>query len=303
MKPRTAVCLLSAILIAGCGEKNGRKAFGKISETIGQTEMCTAGTAGWSAAQVGATVRSGDSLRTKNESSLTVEFDGNTMKLGENTTVGVVDSMAGDTSRSIRIFDRSGEVLSEIKHLMKGRESYQVSTPTAVSSIRGTHFVVFFSPVAWSTDVKVLDGTVWVVNPFVPAPPVAIMPGFFSTIVLRELPHPPAPMNFGQFKRLERSLGGRHYDHYLKRFNMRRDEPDMLMPLVPFPPPPRVPEEHNPRHADREFPGPGGIHPRGAPPMLGPLPPLPGFPVPHAPGHPPKEAKKEKEKEKDGHGK
>jgi hypothetical protein len=302
MRRISAGCAIVLILIAGCGEKNGRKAFGKITETIGQAEMLAVGAAGWTGARCGETVRSGDSLRTKTESALTVEFDGNTVRLGENTTVAVVDSMAGDTNRSIRIFDRCGEVVSDIKHLTKDRESYEVATPTAVSSIRGTHFVVFFAPAAWSTDVKVLDGRVWVVNPLALAPPVIIMPGFFTTIAMRELPVAPAPMNYGQFKKLERSLGSRHYDHYMKQFKMKRNETNMLMPLVPFLPPPMLPPPMPPdrregKHGGNLPPLPGEMHSRGAPPMIVPPLPLPlppGPPGVPAPGHHPKEAKKEK---------
>lgn len=152
--------------------------------------------------------------------------------------ISIIDTVDSAGRRCIITYNTGGEIMAELKGLKEKGTQFIVRTPTAEADAEGTHFFVFFAPVPFITHVKVLHGRVRVCNPLLPlAPPVIIVPGFFTTVRMRIAPQPPVPLNYGQFKKMQRMLGPRRYDFYAKHFKVGHGMA-LTAPLVPVPMPP-----------------------------------------------------------------
>jgi hypothetical protein len=230
----------------------------------------------WTPAQNGTSVCAGDTIRTSKEAEAVVTFGNSSIKLGENTCVTISDTVDSQNKRLIAVLNTGGEVLSDVKDIEQRGARYEVWTPTAVAHAEGTHFVVEFSPQPYVTHVRVLDGRVSVFNPFLPsAPPVLVSPGCYTTVAGNAAPVAVAPMNYGQFKKMQRLVGPRYYHDYEITFKISPDEmaldaPIVVVPIVPvpvfLPPGPPLP-----------------LGPHGRLMVSGPfLLPVPGMPLPHA---------------------
>jgi hypothetical protein len=269
-----ATCLILALL-AGCGGNGNHRVFGKLTGVSGTVRLFGAAGGAWAPAQNGAAVGIGDSVQTSEKSEAVVAFGNSTVKLSENTCITISDTLDAEKKRLVSVLVTGGEVLCDVKDYEKSGGRFEVWTPTAVAHAEGTHFSVTFSPQAYSTNVHVLDGRVRVYNPFMPsAPQVMVSPGCFTTVAYNAGPSATAPMNYGQFKKMERVLGPRWYHDYGVRFNvdpdqMPLDAPIVVVPVITaplfFPPVPPLPR---------------GPHGRFV--VQGPflLPPGPGMPLP-----------------------
>ena len=215
-----------------CG---GSRHFGTIHGIVGDVLVYSQAKSAWMPAKVNMRLRSGDSIRTEKESYVEICFgSSNKIKLGDSTRIYLSDTLGPDTKRYLTIFDMRGEVLSDVPDLEGS--IYEVRTPTSVTTVKGTHFLVFFAPVPFVTHVNVFKGSVKVWNPFVPPlPPVVVVPGFFTTIALLHAPIEPIMLNYGQMKKYERILGPSHFKYYNKHLR--------LAP-VPFAPVPLFPDKH-----------------------------------------------------------
>lgn len=293
------VVVALALLATGCGSGKNR-VFGKLAYVSGTAQVFSKAKGSWAQADNGASVCSGDSIKTAKESEAVLTFGNNTIKLSESTCIGISDTLDDQNKRLIAVLNTGGEVMSDVKDIEKRGARYEVWTPTAVAHAEGTHFVVEFAPQPYITNVRVLDGRVRVFNPFMPsAPQVYVSPGCFTKVGYNAGPVAAAPMNYGQFKKMQRILGPRYYHDYEVRFKidpdaMVVDAPIVVVPVgVPMflPPPPMHMGPHGRAFFPAPFllpPGPGmplprGPHPGMIAPMM-PLPPGPGMPLPH-PGH------------------
>lgn len=121
----------------------------------------------WSEAAAGAGVRMADELRTDAGGRLKVVFkDESVLNLGSDTLV-VVDQAVYDAGGSFRsVFDlikgKLRAVVSE--YYADPLAVYQVTTPNAVSGVRGTDFIISYDPARKLTEVVCLTGTVAVHN-------------------------------------------------------------------------------------------------------------------------------------------
>jgi hypothetical protein len=294
---RFTICFLCALL-AGCG--GGKQhVFGKLAQVTGTVKVFAAARGSWEPADNGTPVCSGDSLQTSGASGAAVAFGNNTITLSENTRITISDTVDGEKKRLIAVLNTGGEVLSDDKDIEKHGARYEVWTPTAVAHAEGTQFTVAFSPQPYTTQVRVLDGRVRVFNPFLPsAPPVFVSPGCYTTVGYNAAPVAAVPMNYGQFKKMQRVLGPRYYHDYEVRFHinpevMVLDAPIVVVPIIPppmfFPPGPPMPRGPHGFFVAAPFllpPGPGMPLPRGPHGgMISPVPPMPpGLPFPPSPG-------------------
>jgi|GEM_PF-6785567 hypothetical protein len=220
---------------AGCGHGTHRF-FGKLAYVAGTAQVFGKASGSWAPAQNGASVFAGDSVRTLKDAEAVVTFGNNTIKLSENTCITIGDTVDGQNKRLIAVLNAGGEVLSDVKDIKGSGTRYEVWTPTALARAEGTHFVVEFSPQPYVTHVRVLDGSVRVFNPFLPsAPPVLVSPGCYTTVAYNAAPVATAPMNYGQFKKLQPLVGPQYYHEYEVRFKVNPDEMTLDAPLVVVP--------------------------------------------------------------------
>jgi hypothetical protein len=296
MKRNTIILGISLLAcLAGCGRQGKNKVFGKLAYVTGTAQIFSKGA--WQQANNDSPILSGDSIRTSKESEAVITFGNSSIKLSENTSIAINDTINDKNKRLIAVLNTSGEVLSDVKDAEKSAD-YEVWTPTAAAHAEGTHFIVSFMPGPYVTHVRVLDGRVRVFNPFLPtAPPVLVPPGCYTTVSYNAAPVPVAAMNYGQFKKMQRILGPRYYDNYQREFRinpeqMEMDAPIVVVPILPppvfFPPPPGF---HHGDHGRVFMPAPFLLPPGPGMPfppaphggMFPPPPPLPGMPpVPHA---------------------
>jgi FecR protein len=285
--------------LAGCGGHGKHGIFGSLAYVTGTAQVFGTASGSWAPAQNGASVCAGDSIKTSKESEAVVTFGNNTIKLSENTCITISDTVDEQNKRLIAVLNIGGVILSDVKDIEQHGTRYEIWTPTAVAHAEGTDFVVAFSPQPYVTNVRVLDGRVRVFNPFMPsAPQVLVSPGCYTTVACDEAPVAPAPMNCGQFKKMQHLLGPRYYHDYETKFKINPDEMPLDAPIVvvsitatPMFLPPSPPLPLGPHGRPGPFllpPGPGMSLPRashgGMVAHVQALPPGPGvMPLPHTP--------------------
>lgn len=82
--------------------------------------------------------------------------------IGAQENTGFILHAEGDSENGrIAIDLLYGEALFTIDHALSEGDSFQVNTPNATLSVRGTSFSVAFDPVTGETTVEVFEGTVW----------------------------------------------------------------------------------------------------------------------------------------------
>jgi len=131
------------------------QSVGTIADSAGQADVLRAGTV--VPAAIGMAVQLGDTLRTARPGRLRVVFqDDSVVSLGDDSELQI------DT----QVFDPTGGTYTALLRLVRGRlravvseyyqrsgARYEIETPSAVSGVRGTEFVVTFDPVAETTAV------------------------------------------------------------------------------------------------------------------------------------------------------
>jgi len=215
-------CLILVVLMClQCGGNKTPAQFGTITLLVGNAQKFDTRSNSWKAVGLSKTIRFGDSIKTAAESRLEITFEKtNTVTIGENSKVLVSEVAGKDGEQKIQIFTYFGSVISDIKKLARGNKNYEVKTPTAIAAIRGTHFSVYFSISSRTTDVHVLGGRVWVINPFRKVS-VVILPGFFSSIVYHKDPFKPRPINYGQWKKFNHLLKPALRQKYKNKYKIK----------------------------------------------------------------------------------
>jgi hypothetical protein len=163
------IVLMVFVLAAGAGlyfsGPRGAQAATLI-EASGVLEVSNSGLAGdWYQVANGDRVRSGQRLRTGNESWVTLEFfDGSQMTLAPNTDV-VLNNVDGDWGDELRVelIQNQGETNHQVIPLQGDEATYQVFTPSGEASVRGTSFSVLVEDSGISL-FTVEDGEVLVSN-------------------------------------------------------------------------------------------------------------------------------------------
>ena len=164
------ITVIQSFIIAGAllplsvaGADNAQQQRATIKNIIGQVEVSSTGQAKWRPARVGMSVSMGNDVRTYVESSADLQLEsGTVIKIGENTvmTVSKLLQGSGDGPANTGMKVGTGKIWANVKKLTNANSTFEVETPTAVASIRGTRLGV--SVDAQGTAVDVYEGLVMV---------------------------------------------------------------------------------------------------------------------------------------------
>jgi hypothetical protein len=137
-------------------------AAGTVAVLEGTVEVGRIGA--WEAARIGMPVNIGDEVRTREEGRVRVVFqDSSVLNVGPETTVSVdkhsLDPAKGIFTTLLRLGRGKVRALVGADH-ERPRTLYEIETPTAISAVRGTEFVIAYDPVADVTDVVGVAGQV-----------------------------------------------------------------------------------------------------------------------------------------------
>jgi hypothetical protein len=177
---------------------------GAIKELRGATEVQRNGRS--IAATIGMPILAGDKLKTSRQSSVIVKLnDGTQLTLSEASSVVIDRSMTNPADSTIELFKGK---LRSILNLAAGKPAaFEVHTPNAVVSVRGTDFDTEyiegkpcpgFPQCLRYTDVGVYKGTVEVRNPTsAKRVAVRVAAGYETTVPCELPPATPGPLGIG----------------------------------------------------------------------------------------------------------
>ena len=135
-----------------------------LSITKGSVFVMKAGTDNWIAAQVGMSLKPGDTVKSGDSSSAEITFfDGSTIELQTGTEIEVVSLNISDTgSTTIKLKQTIGSTISRVTKLVDSASSYEVETPACVAAVRGSIMLldVIEGGVTWVTN---FEGNIWVI--------------------------------------------------------------------------------------------------------------------------------------------
>jgi hypothetical protein len=136
-------------------------ATGRIVEAKGTVEVLPAGKKQWIPAKEEATLNEGDSVRTGPDSNVIAVFENQVIMEVEPESNAELDRLQQSTKKDLLMkvnVDR-GQIWSDVGRLRSKRSKFFVSTPSAVTGVRGTVFTVQAGPDE-KTTVAVVDGGV-----------------------------------------------------------------------------------------------------------------------------------------------
>ena len=147
--------------------------------------------------KMGDAVFVGDIIRAKSASKAEITFkDGNIVRVAPNTRVEISEYMFDEAKGKGVLKLSRGKVQTIIQEKIAKRiatfgevNRFEIHTPTAIAGARGCNFIVSFQKN--SSNVLVLEGTVFTYNPKFPDMAVTVTAGYVATIPLN-LPAQPA---------------------------------------------------------------------------------------------------------------
>ncbi|MGH2377716.1 MAG: FecR family protein [Candidatus Limnocylindria bacterium] len=147
------------------------------------------GAGGPATAASGDLVRAGDEVRTSADGHAVLTFfDGSTIVVEPGTTLVLEEATAGQGSIAVRVFQSVGTTWSSVAGLLSAQSRFEVRTPAATASVRGTAFEVEVAADG-ATRVRTSDGAVAVSNA---AGEVLVGEGAETTARPDEAPAPPS---------------------------------------------------------------------------------------------------------------
>jgi ferric-dicitrate binding protein FerR (iron transport regulator) len=146
----------------------------------------------------------GDTIRTPPNAQVSVTFkDGSMVELGESTSFTIDQYEIVGSRRSKGFLELHGGHLRSLVKIASGEPNFEVHTPNAVASVRGTEFETAFidgrpcpedrSCLRYTT-VDVFKGIVVVSNPSNSAPPLEVGEGYATTVACESAATSPAPV-------------------------------------------------------------------------------------------------------------
>lgn len=179
-----AVIVLAVVLILGAGGQESYRSI-RIVELDGGVTIDREGV-GNLEASVNMNLTSGDRISTSADSYVVLRLDDDKyMMLGERGAIQVV--AAGDAANSrTEIHLESGSVLSEIQNPLSQDSSYEIITPNATMSVRGTVFETRNNVESGNIEVLVYEGTVAVA--LGDSEPVLYGPGEYTVFTTGDTP-------------------------------------------------------------------------------------------------------------------
>lgn len=202
MKRLAAAYIVLALVLFAASTASSQTA-GTIANVSGTATLQRGATS--TAPAAGMAVQKGDRFVTGPDGHLTITLaDGSRLELGPSSTVAIdqyLTSPAGTANTSLSLF--GGVLHSLVRVTGAAKPNFEVHTPNAVATVRGTQFDTSYStdktraPFASCkqfTDVSVYQGTVAVANAAAPSATVDIEAGYQTTVACAESPLAPGPI-------------------------------------------------------------------------------------------------------------
>jgi hypothetical protein len=161
-----------------------------LSITDGNVLVMKAGTTNWSKGEAGMTLGVDDKVKTAAGSHATITFfEGSTIELEGGTEIGLSELDLDGTASHIGISQQIGNTVSRVKKLVDPASSYDIETPAAIASVRGTTLSIDVASNG-TTVIGNIEGQVSVTAQGVE---VELPEGTASTVLPGEPPGPPEP--------------------------------------------------------------------------------------------------------------
>lgn len=129
-----------------------------LSMAEGSVFVMKAGTGNWTEAQVGMSLKLGDTVTSGNSSSAKITFlDGSTIELQAATQIEVASLNISDTGpTTIGLKQVIGTTISRVRELTDSASSYEIETPAGVAAVRGSVMTVRVTEdcVTWITNQR-----------------------------------------------------------------------------------------------------------------------------------------------------
>jgi branched-chain amino acid transport system substrate-binding protein len=147
-----ATLLVIGLILPGCASTRTI-----LSITEGDVLVMKAGTDDWVEAEVGMSLKVGDTIKTGDGSSAEITFfEGSTIELkaGAEIEIASLEISAETDSASIILQQTIGSIVFRVKKIVDPASRYEVETPTGVVAVRGSVVAVYV----------IEDGTTWAAN-------------------------------------------------------------------------------------------------------------------------------------------
>ena len=130
-----------------------------ISSMKGDVQIRTVNERKYVSAYKGQMIRSGDWVKTDLNVFLAIIFlDGSNIKIREKTEIEIISSRLGAKQLMTQMYISEGQTWNKVS---KGNNSeFEIKTPTAVASVKGTEFNIDFNDLTESTTLTVIEGEV-----------------------------------------------------------------------------------------------------------------------------------------------
>jgi hypothetical protein len=135
-----AIALVAALVILRA-DPAGARPFATLDVVAGEAEIQRAGQDGFRPARDGLGLQPGDSIRTPPDGRVTIEyFDGSETRLDYGTTFTLTELVDDPQASLVEALHTSGSTFNRVVELTGSQSRFDVETPTAVASVRGTAF-------------------------------------------------------------------------------------------------------------------------------------------------------------------
>jgi len=196
LKPVAILSVLVLVLTLGtsCTCSKTSDQYCIITRISGVVTVLPEGSNTWTEVEVDAQLRSGDRIRTSNNSSAVVTFfEGSVIELKSNTEIGITELIieVGPKSTTISLEQAIGTTINRVQKLVDTASSYEIKTPSAVAAVRGTEYEVEVLSDS-TTTVIVTEGSVCVTAQEVS---VVVNDNEQTTVLPGEPPSTPVPIS------------------------------------------------------------------------------------------------------------
>jgi hypothetical protein len=113
----------------------------------------------WKSLSKGQTLSEGAKISTGINSIVVLNIDGNVVTVKPMTSIKIYKNMANESSRETYIGLTHGAVQAKVNKLEKVKTKFNITTPVATSSVRGTEELVSYGPVE-GMKIEVLEGII-----------------------------------------------------------------------------------------------------------------------------------------------
>jgi hypothetical protein len=161
-----------------------------LSITGGKVLVMKPGDTEWTTGTAGMTLRADYKIKTQAGGSATITFfEGSTIELDSSTEISLSELNLEGTASHISITQSLGKTISRVTKLVDPASSYEIETPAAVASVRGTEFYVSVS----SSGVTTVGSTEGLVAVTAQGVEVELTAGLRTTVSPGKAPGAPVP--------------------------------------------------------------------------------------------------------------